>query len=191
MNDDIGVLAFLSRASAEDHREYLELLKTRFSVLVRDEPRLRGAAPLSILRLPIGKSVRSEAAALAAEIAAHELFFDSFSSKRAFCPALRRRFGSENGFLYEVLRAAKEAISSREEFLTVGRDSRGEIVFSHGDALTAVTAFDPIFAIDLCEHAYFSDYKFDKEKYLLRAVSYLNLRKITDLPEGLASGGKI
>lgn len=181
--DDMGMAAFLSGESIREHKEYLDLLKLRFSILRESEPRLDGKDHRQIGKLPIEREIAKEAAGLSAQIAAHELFFDSFSAKRAFCPPIAARYGSENQFLYEVLRAAKEEAKNRSEFLIVGRERRkrgDRIRIAGGDLLSAMLSCEPIFAIDLCEHAYFGDYKFDKERYLLRAVSYLNLQKCAD-----------
>ena len=38
---------------------------------------------------------------------------------------------------------------------------------------------EPIFAIDLCEHAYMLDYGFSRDEYLRRALGYLDLRKLS------------
>ena len=34
-------------------------------------------------------------------------------------------------------------------------------------------------AIDVCEHAYFADYGFDKQRYLISALPYLDITKLT------------
>ena len=38
--------------------------------------------------------------------------------------------------------------------------------------------FEPILAVDICEHVYFLDYGFDKERFLCRFLPYLSLSKI-------------
>ena len=175
-----GILCFLSGESVALHEEYLAQLCLRRSALEKSEPRLSGASLADLARLPIGKDMRAEAAGLLGEIEAHELYFASFDEKHAFCPALRKYYGSENGFLYAVLTAAKEAAKRGSAFLAVGLDRAGKIAFADGTGASAMLAVRPVFALDLCEHAYFTDYRFDKDKYLFRAVSYLNLRKCAD-----------
>ena len=41
----------------------------------------------------------------------------------------------------------------------------------------------PILAVDVCEHTYFMDYGFDKQRYLIQSLPYLNLAKLS-VPSG-------
>ena len=52
------------------------------------------------------------------------------------------------------------------------------------DDLTGVfLKYDVRLAVDLCEHAYFYDYGFDKKSYLKAALSSLDLSKIENTVE--------
>ena len=49
-----------------------------------------------------------------------------------------------------------------------------------GDFLSLCLPYLPLVCIDVCEHAYFLDYGFDKERYLKSALPYLDITKLLE-----------
>ena len=76
--------------------------------------------------------------------------------------------------LYEVLETAKH---TEQDFVYIYLDG-GRVKIMAANPSTAFLRFRPILALDLCEHAYFIDYAFDKERYLRAALAHFNLEKL-------------
>ncbi len=167
---------FISRTCYELHREYLRTLKLQMSIFEKSYPDMIGKSCREILRLPIKRSEREEGASLKADILAHELYFSSFSSANAASPTVHDAYGSEAVFAYELTCAALKS----DGFLFVYRDGKDTLRWQ--TCVKALEIFSsgitPILALDLCEHAYFYDYFFDKAAYVKAAVVHLDLSKI-------------
>lgn len=170
--------SFLTEENIKKHREYLEKLRLRYSVLKKSEPKLNEAGIKDIARLPIKQDIKKEAAELMSDIISHEVYFSSFSKMRTACPELRKKFSSENAFLYELFKMAR---AERCGFLYIYADRHGGItpvIDKTGEFLHIKRK--PLLAVDLFEHAYFSDYGFLREKYIENALAHLDLTKISE-----------
>lgn len=167
---------FISRTNCDLHKEYLRTLKLQMSIFEKSYPGMTGKSCREILKLPIKRSEREEAAALKADILAHELYFSSFSSANIASPLLRDVYGSEAAFVYELSSAAMKS----EGFLFICYDKTGRIGWQSCSKPIEMfsSGLVPILALDLCEHAYFCDYFFDKERYVKAAVAHLDFSKI-------------
>ncbi len=167
---------FISRTNYEMHREHLRTLKLRMSIFEKSYPETAGKTCRELLRLPIKRSEREEAAALKADILAHELYFSSYSSHNVPSVRVRDTYGSEANFIYQLSRAANDA----EGFLIVMTDRHGAVTFGvYKDPLSAfLSSNTPALALDLCEHAYFYDYFFDKAAYVKAALAALDFSKL-------------
>ena len=107
-------------------------------------------------------------------------FFVSFShSPYPAADAVRRAYGSEANFLNEVY---KQAMSLPYGFLLFYSFGGRIVVRECTDLCSAYYRSAPVLALDVCEHVYFSDYGFDKERYLLAALPYLDLTRLTESP---------
>lgn len=115
---------------------------------------------------------------LLGDILAHELFFDSFGNRRFVrCPSADAAFGSTAALLNLIYR---EGMGCRYGFVGVCID-RGKIsVRTAEDGYMLYDYGEPVLAVDVSEHVYFTDYGFAKDKYLVSALPYLGLDKITE-----------
>ena len=167
---------FISRTNYEIHKEHLRTLKLRMSIFEKSYPEMAGKSCKELLRLPIRRTEREEAAVLKADILAHELYFSSFSAHNSTAELVRKAYGSEATFLYQLSRAAIEA----NGFLFVFADKRGVPIWkAYREPLELFSqGITPILALDLCEHAYFYDYFFNKAEYVKAAIAHLDLSKI-------------
>lgn len=162
-----------SEENLDLHREYVRKLRLRYSILESFLPQLSGASPTDIFKLRLAKSDRYDALRLLSEIALHEIFFSSFCDRAHIrSDVLISRYGSEAACFDVLYRLSRDATHG---FL---------VIFENGDA-TVVTEYPgvfrrspPVLAIDLCEHAYFLDYTFDRERYILACLSRLNTGRI-------------
>jgi superoxide dismutase len=59
-------------------------------------------------------------------------------------------------------------------FVFVFVDEKGRPIIIHSDNIKRVKNV-PRLAVDISEHAYFLDYRFEREKYLRSAIANLNL----------------
>lgn len=166
--------AFLSEENISAHKDYLRELKLGYSVLCKSLPRLNGLSLPMIWRTLPRSDVKFEAMRLLSEITAHEIFFASFSDKRRRSATVRKKYGTEDSFLYELFTCAKKASSG---FLYIYSDARYEICNDGGFSFRGEL---PILAVDMFEHSYFKDYLFDRKRYLESAIFRLDLSKISE-----------
>ena len=167
------ITEILSEENISLHKEYVRQMRLRYSILESDLPRLRGASVFELSRLRLDKRDLKDALELLPEIVLHDIFFDSFTDKKyTRSEAVTLRYGSEANLLNELYRLSKGA---RYGFLVVGRDTRASLISDYVDAFKLG---DPILAVDLIEHSYFLDYGFDRDRYVLKCLSHLNLKKL-------------
>ena len=91
---------------------------------------------------------------------------------------VKKSFGSENNFAYELSRLAK---SSKACFVSVYMDKYNNVGFCEDTHIPTGASIK--LTLDICEHAYFRDYGFNKEKYIRSAVAHLNLSKLAPSTE--------
>ncbi|MBR2930976.1 MAG: hypothetical protein IKC32_07080 [Clostridia bacterium] len=122
------------------------------------------------------KGVEAELRALRYDIELHGVYFQSFGEQSYVASsAVRAAFGSESGLAYRLLSMGMAREGGFVGVFSVG----GRLgLFSAGSAEEVYSLGTPLLAIDLCEHAYFYDYLFDKEDYLRAAIAHLDLSLI-------------
>ena len=168
---------FLSEESIDLHRAYVRKKRLEFSILESSIPKLSGAEFNKIKRMKLTSRDSRDALALTAEIRLHDIYFSSFGCSRyQRCGIPLRRYGGEAAFLNEIYRTA---LSQSHGFVCVylfGDDVNLRASF---DAESLLRIGEPTLVLDVCEHAYFMDYGFDKDRYLISALPYLDLSKLT------------
>ena len=168
---------FLSEENIALHREYLRQLKLKYSILEDSVEGLKGAELRDIYRMKISQRDRSDAIGFLSEIKAHDIFFSSFSGEAyPRSDTVRKAYGSEAAFLNQLYR---RCLSQKFGFVFVYAFNGGVEIEGFTDERDAFRYGTPILAIDVCEHTYFLDYGFDKERYLLSSLPYLDISKLT------------
>ena len=171
-----GMLGFLTEENLRLHLSYLEDLKLKYSILIKSCPQIGGKNISELYKIRVKNDIRHEALALLSEIEAHELYFSSFSEKITECKAIRDYYSSEEAFKYEIFEAA---INSKDSFLFVCLDVRGKPNIVCGkESFDLFYTYKPVLAIDMCEHSYFYDYAFERDEYLRRSITHLNLSRV-------------
>ncbi len=164
---------FLSEENIALHKEYVRKKRLQFSILESSLPELRGVGAEDIFNIRLKRRDREDAIRLLSEIDLHDIFFSSFSEEKHVRSMLvTERYGSEAAFLNELYRLCK---NSDYGFLIVMDGARASVVTDYPRVFMRGR---PRLAIDLCEHAYLIDYGFDKERYLISCLSYLDLSKL-------------
>lgn len=168
------MLPFVSEENYAKHKAEVEKRRLRLHVLEKncpEAPRLDAAGIMRRQRrIPDAVSMAS----LRADVDLHRLYFDSFS-ERVMIPstAAKSFFGSEAALLSSMLR---EGMKLAYGFVCLVRDKRGVLsVRASSELLQLYDNAQPILAVDVCEHAYYGDYGFDKERYLKAALPHLRL----------------
>ena len=170
---------FLSEGSIARHREYARDLRLKYSILQKSETLLNSSDIKEIQWQKTKKDLYNEAFPLLAEYTLHTLFFSSFTERAA---------DSDTRLLCGGIHGAKLL----NQLFDLGKNDNdgGFLLISiSGKKLDAKRIFPPyadlkirtpILAVDLCEHCYFSDYGFDRRRYLVSALSHLDLARISD-----------
>jgi superoxide dismutase len=172
-----GMECFLSEDAIELHKAYLNNLKLRYSVLEKCYPEIKGK---SIQQLGRIKSIRREEKIIEAkgEIICHELFFNSFGSPYQSSKNAREQYRSEACFLYEM----QELASNNYVKYIIAYTDYGKIKIKAINRFFEMQSIsNPVLSLDVCEHAYFMNYAFDKEKYIKSALSYVNLSQLDSI----------
>ena len=168
--DKTLLLEFLSERNLNLHKEHLENCRMRLSILEKSGYNISGMRYPELCRARLGDA-RDEILPLAREVYLHEMYFDSFGRGGESSESIKPRYRTVASFLYELERAAMAADGG---FLLIAR-GRSDIDFSHNMSCATPMRYEPCLALDLAEHAYFLDYGFERERYLISCLSYLSL----------------
>lgn len=166
---------FLSEDNLNLHISHLKSESLRYSILEKSINKLSGLTIYEIARSGLKREERKEAISRLSYIESHKCYFDSFAHLNKKCDSLRRYFGSEEKFLYEIFEVARRGENG---FTFVYVDNKGKPMIELASPHSAYLRFSPILALDLYEHAYFLDYGFEREKYLRSAISRLDIEKL-------------
>jgi len=164
---------FLDEDSIRIHKESVENLGLRYSILEKSIEEIKGKKVRELLKMRLSERDRQDVLDLLPEIVLHKLYFSSFSEKEQETSVnVRSQYGSEAAFLNALY---KEGINLRDGFLVIYKN-RGKIEYAaSSDYKVLFVKAEPIIALDLCEHAYFLDYGFRKKDYLFNSLSHLRL----------------
>ncbi len=167
---------FFSEDNIALHKEYLRIKRLKYSIFEKSIRGIKGKDVTDILRMRLDRMEKSEILYLLSEITLHNIFFDSFTDCK-YCNVDRsdRKYKSSYDLLNDIYR---KAMSVEHGFVTVSLRREGINVCASESYIELLKYEIPVLALDVCEHAYFYDYRFDKEKYLLTALPYINLSKI-------------
>ncbi|MBO5906844.1 MAG: hypothetical protein J6Q85_01640 [Clostridia bacterium] len=172
---DTSVLElFLTKENITDHFSYLKGLRLRYSILEKSIPEIKGKSVCEIYRMRIKQEIKNEILPLINSIICHKIYFSSFSERPATCSKIKELYISEPSFLYELYEIGRSANGG---FLLIGRDGVAPRVTVCSDFSASIPS-GVCLALDLCEHAYFLDYRFAKEKYLKAMLQFLNLSRL-------------
>ena len=167
---------FLSEENLTLHKEYLKKSRLKYSILEKSIEGIKSKSIREILHTRLPDRDAGDVFGLLPEIELHELYFASFSDrKNSSSSVVRRIYGAEGALLNELYRLG---MALDHGFLAVIRRGLRIEALALNDYIASFTRGYPMLAIDVCEHAYFLDYHFDKSAYLINALSYLDLKKI-------------
>ena len=101
----------------------------------------------------------------------HELYFNSMSPERVlpsgkFLDKVISKYGSVSNFFDEIVKMALKLKGSGYVFVILNKNNDIEIVNKSNQDSPLFDGNIPIFNIDMWEHAYYLNYKNNKEEYL-------------------------
>ena len=163
--------AFLTEENILIHKEYMRTLRLRHSIMEKSIPQIKGKDILELQRSHFSQTVRDDVIPNLREYIFHQIYFESFGGTATMPLRLKKLYSSAQAFLYDVYLLASK---KNEGFILIFSDDRGEVRMMHSDDVKRLRSL-PKLALDVSEHAYFLDYRFDKEKYLRSALSCLNI----------------
>ncbi len=166
------MLRFLSEDTLRLHREHIEKRRLEYSIFEKSIGGIKGKELSELKRMRFCD--REEVLKLKCEIIAHDLYFSSFGNAHESSEMIRRSYHTEASFIYEV---QTECCKADGGFIFIYTDGRC-VRMACGAPTLLLRLPEPRLALDLCEHAYFLDYGFDREAYIRNALKYLNLNKI-------------
>ena len=171
-----AMCGFLTEENLKLHKDYLCDLRLKYSILTKSNPDIADKIPAEIQGMRLGRDFKSEALRLLVEIMSHDTYFSSFASCDTHSKEIKNFYSSEADFRYKILELA---MSSTHGFVYILLDKKGKPYPILSDMLHSTYVTDiPVLAIDICEHAYFADYGFNRYEYLKRAISHLDISKI-------------
>ncbi len=167
---------FLSEENLSAHLEFMREERLRYSVYEKSFPFLKGKTLREILNLKISESIKNEFLPYIISYKSHELYFNSFCERQASCKELKRFYTSEAALLYEL---SERAMNVNYGFVFVFRDRSGAPMISRMDEKLSILRYmTPVLALDLSEHAYFTDYLYDKRGYINAMLAQVDLSEI-------------
>ena len=101
----------------------------------------------------------------------HNLYFQSMSPKKKrpigkLLEDLERKYNSLDNFFEEFKKMAMKIKGSGYTFLVIDRFGNLEIINMLNQDMPISFGYVPLFAIDMWEHAYYLNYKNEKENYI-------------------------
>ena len=166
-----GIECFISEEALRLHNDYLKNLKLQYSVIEKSIPEIKNADFDSILKRR-NMRYRDELVSLRAEILCHELFFKSFGEAYQSSLSVRKFYRTEASFTYDLYEKCKDK-SAAFLVICVQNNAINSILLNNPADIFRIKS--PCLCIDLCEHSYFLDYGFDKERYVSSLLPYLKL----------------
>ena len=166
---------FLTEENISAHKEYAKTLRLRHSIMEKSIPEIKGKSIFEIEKMKLKKSDKEQILPNLSEYLAHELFFKSFTTLPSNAQFIKKHYLSEEAFLYEIMTAGMKI---KDGFVFIYLGDRGEPKIQSCQS-GVIPKCMPRLAVDVCEHAYFLDYRFEKEQYLKNALSHLDLSVLT------------
>lgn len=183
-----------------------EVLETHYNIYIKNLAKLNallkmvsydGSLPLKDLVKNIDifpLSVRGEILYYLSSVLNHNLYFYNISNKKNLEPMgkilvdIDRYFGSYENFKRQFREKALNLKGSGYTFLV--QDDKGKlmIINTSNEDSPYYYGLVPIISLDLWEHAYFLQYKDDRQAYINNFFEILDFQKINNYYEGLVKG---
>ncbi len=166
-----GILQFIDEAAYAQHTAYARQLAAREQLLRRG--RVSDERSLFELYRHRTRADTRPLYEIRVEAMSHELYFSSFCVYPSISDTFCRTYGGLTSFFH---RLCEQAMAARA-FLYIGTE-RGTLITSDDIGVFLRKKQWPLLCIDVCEHAYFSDYGFERTAYVKAAVGHLDVARL-------------
>jgi len=167
---------FLSEGSIGAHLEYFRRLRLIHSANEKCYPSAKCETAENVMKLQIKRAEKIRLISNMNELRLHECFFSSFVELPRQVREIKKYYTSEEAFCYELMEAC---MLTEYGFVYVALDNRRRPLIRTVEKYRELDLYaKPLLAIDVCEHAYFSDYGFDKKRYLRSLLSKIDLSRL-------------
>lgn len=171
-------MIFLSEDNVLIHKDCINTKRLQYSILEKSIDGIKGKTVGQILSMKLSRRDKYDVSELLADITLHDIFFHSFTDTAYIQPCeIGELCGSVSSLMSEIY---KSSMRLNYGFVAVVASGKYVTVISGDKPVSFFEVGIPVLAIDVCEHAYFKDYLFDKERYILSALPYLDLGKISE-----------
>ncbi len=171
----LGADSFLSEENINEHKHYLEKMKIKYSVYETCNKAIANVDIKGLNRMRLGED-KKDVVNLKSKILCHELFFTSFAAEPySSSHIIRKKYRTESSFLYDIYTRGCN-LDIGYIILYVVKGNIG--VFFGNEICELFLKTTPVLCVDMYEHSYFSDYGFEKEKYLEKALARWDLTKV-------------
>lgn len=127
--------------------------------------------------------VRDDIVFYAGGVINHELYFDNLKftpMEGSLLKAIVKKYGSENQFKEEFIKASNNLVGSGYTFLVVNKQNDLGIINTSNQDSPYLYGMIPIMAIDLWEHSYYLDYLNDRSQYILNFFNVINYHQVNE-----------
>lgn len=116
----------------------------------------------------------------------HELYFDNIepssnASNNQFINKINSKYGSFSNFKNVFKEEAVKLVGSGYTFLVLDKNNDFKIINLPNQETPITYGFKPLIALDLWEHAYYLQYKVNKNEYIDKFLDNLNLDNINKI----------
>lgn len=169
--------AFLTKDNIDEHLSHFRTQRLKYSILEKSIPEIKGKTVREIYRMRLKQEIKSEVLPCINSIVCHKIYFSSFCKNPAPCARIREFYISDDSFLYEILELGRRYDCG---FILVGYGTHDKPYMTVYQDFSDYIPEGVVLALDLCEHAYFLDYRFEKERYLKAALARLDRGKLAE-----------
>ena len=116
----------------------------------------------------------------------HELYFQNMAPKKTplkgeLKEKIIKKYGSEENFIESFQKESKKLVGSGYTFLVIKKDGDIDILNLSNQDTPYSYGMIPIMALDLWEHAYYLDYKNDRNLYIHNFFQIVDFDYISNL----------
>lgn len=173
-----GMTSFLTEDNVSSHISYMKMLRCKYSLEEKSFPQIKGKGIAELSKASISAEIKREMLNKLIAWKSHELYFSSFALEVGRCEKIKKYFSSTDAMLYEIENTAQTV---SEGFVYVSWTGKSIKIFTSDMPYNYFVKYQPQLALDLCEHSYFLDYRFNRESYVTNALAHLNISVIDDL----------
>ncbi len=171
-----NMLLFLTAENIKSHMDYMNTVFSKYMIYEKSISALSGKTAREISKMRLKSDEKREILSLLTEYLSHKTYFSSFAKNNTRYPEIKKYFTSEDDFCYQVIERARH---EADGYIYIIKDKKGAPHIVHSSECRDIYInYTPTLALDLCEHAYFADYGYNRDEYIRRAATRMDISKL-------------